>query len=427
MSLPRPTVTLAVVVLLGVPLVVAPFAVPAPNLDRTYEAVAVDPETDATVVAHRVDEVTNLTALADTPASRDAVARAADGATVTVRDRESPLARPFDDREYAVFGDRYYRVVTRPVGGESAATNTTDTTDTASTRTPNATGFEPLTLRLRPVDGETVVSSLATPYADTRPAVQRVVDEGEATITPPDGDGLARVFAPPGVPSVIVRDGTYYAVSEVNPLATVGRFAGFYLRAAILPAFQRLGVTYVGVAAGTYALAVRRGRRDSLTDRGGLGVVAGVFGLQVAVSALGSSVSAAGGLLAGLPAGVAGAVAQVAFGGLTAASTLPVAATLLVGVAWRRHGLGRRVGLAVGGVAAALTAHAALTGAVAGSAFPAVFALLVGRAGRRGGVRSRGWGGRARGPVTVLKSHYVFASYQLGSKHLRKVIYISSE
>lgn len=382
MSLPRPTVTLAVVVLLGVPLVVAPFAVPAPDLDRRYEAVAVDPETDATVVAHRVDEVANLTARADTPASRDAVARAADGATVTVRDRESPLATAVDDHEFAVFGDRYYRVVTRPVAEESTATNTTDTTDTtAATRTPNATGFQPFTLRLRPVDGETVVSSLATPYADTRPAVQRVVDEGEATVAPPAGEGAARFVAPPGVPSVVVRDGTYYAVSEVNPLAAVGRFAGFWLRATLFPALQRLGVTYVGVAVGAYALAVRRGRRDSLTDRGGLAVVAGVFGLQVAVAVLQSPVASAGAPFDGVPAGVGAVAAELLVGGLAAVSTLPVAATLLVGVAWRRHGLGRRVGLALGGVVAALAGHAALAGAAAGTVLPAVFALFVGGLG----------------------------------------------
>ena len=384
-SLPRPTVTLVVVLLLGLPLVLAPFAVPAPDLDRTYEAVAVEPETDATVVAHRVDEVANLTADADTPADRDVLDRAVDAGPVTVRDRESPLAR-LDDHEYAVYDGRYYRVVTRP--GENAsvptAATTTATTETQTTRSPtatpiqNASGFEPFTLRLRSVAGETVVSSLAERYEEVRPAVRRIVDQGEATISPPDGDGLGRLLVPPNVPSVVVRDGTYYAVSEVNPLATVGSYAGFYLRAALLPALQRLGVTYVGVAVGTYALAAVRRRRDPLTERRGLGLLGGVFALQVATAALQSPVASAGAPFDALPAGVGAAVVTLLIGGLAAVSTLPVAATLLVGVAWHRHGLGRRVALALAGVAVALVGHAALSATVAGSVFPAVFAVFVG-------------------------------------------------
>lgn len=409
-SLPRPTVTLAVVVLLGLPLVLAPFAVPAPDLDRTYESVAVEPEADATVVAHRVDEVVNLTADADTPADRDVLDRAADGAAMTVPDRESPLAT-LSDHEYAVYDGRYYRVVTRP--GENASvptiTPTTDTeteaeakteaeaeaeaeaeteteagAETTQSATPSiqeAPGFEPFTLRLRPVAGETVVSSLAEPYGEVRPAVQRIVDEGEATISPPDGDGLGRLLVPPEVPSVVVRDGTYYAVSEVNPLATVGSFAEFYLRAAFLPGLQRLGVTYVGFAVGTYALAAVRGRRDPLTERRGLGLLGGVFALQVATAALQSPVTSAGAPFDALPAGVGATVVTVLIGGLAAVSTLPVAAMLLVGVAWHRHGLGRRVSLAVGGVAVALLGHAALSAVFSGSVGPAVFAVLIGGIG----------------------------------------------
>ncbi|MEZ3145648.1 hypothetical protein [Halobaculum sp. MBLA0143] len=397
MSLPRPTVTLVVVLLLGLPLVLAPFAVPAPDLDRTYEAVAVEPETDATVVAHRVDEVANLTADADTPADRDVLDRAVDAGPVTVRDRESPLAR-LDDHEYAVYDGRYYRVVTRPGENASVPTaatttattetqTTTATTETQTTRSPtatpiqNASGFEPFTLRLRSVAGETVVSSLAERYEEVRPAVRRIVDQGEATISPPDGDGLGRLLVPPNVPSVVVRDGTYYAVSEVNPLATVGSYAGFYLRAALLPALQRLGVTYVGVAVGTYALAAVRRRRDPLTERRGLGLLGGVFALQVATAALQSPVASAGAPFDALPAGVGAAVVTLLVGGLAAVSTLPVAATLLVGVAWHRHGLGRRVALAVAAVVVALVGHAALSAALADSVFPAVFAVFVGGIG----------------------------------------------
>jgi hypothetical protein len=126
-SLPRPTVTVAVALLLGLPLVAAPLAVPAPDLDRTYEAVAVDPETDATVVAHRVDEVANLTAAVDTPADRDVLDRAADGAAVSVRDRGSPLGT-LRDEAYAVYDGRYYRVVTRPGENVSVPADTDEDT-----------------------------------------------------------------------------------------------------------------------------------------------------------------------------------------------------------------------------------------------------------------------------------------------------------
>jgi len=382
-SLPRPTVTVAVVFLLGLPLVVAPFAVPAPDLDRTYDAVAVDPETDATVVAHRVDEVANLTAAVDTLTDRTTLDRAAGGAAVTVRDRESPLSTLRDD-EYAVYGGQYYRVVTRPGENVSVPVDTSATPTRRSatpTPVPNASGFEPFTLRLRSAAGQTVVSSLAEPYETARPAVQRIVDEGEATITPTDGDGTVRLFAPPAVPSVVVRDETYYTVSQVNPLAAAGSFVAFYLRATFLPGLQRLGVTYVGCAVGTYALVAARGRRDPLTERGGLGLLAGLFVFQVATAALQSPVASAGAPFDVLPASVGAALVTLLIGGLAAVSTLPVATTLLVGITARRHGFGRRVGLALAAVATALVGHAALAGAVAGSVGPMVFAVFAGGIG----------------------------------------------
>jgi hypothetical protein len=226
-----------------------------------------------------------------------------------------------------------------------------------------------------------VVSSLAEPYEELRPTVRRIVDEGEATISPSDGDGVARLIAPPDVPSVVVRDGTYYAVDQVSPLAAAGNFAEFFLRATLLPALQRLGVTYVGCAVGTYALAALRGRRDSLTERGGIGLLAGVFTLQVATAAIQSPVTSAGGPFDALPAGVGATLVTLLIGGLAAVSTLPVAATLLVGITARRHGFGRRVGLAVTGVVGALVGHGVLSAAVAGSAGPAVFAVLAGGIG----------------------------------------------
>ncbi|MEZ3117388.1 hypothetical protein RYH80_15845 [Halobaculum sp. MBLA0147] len=398
MSLPRPTVAVAVVFLLGVPLVAAPFAVPTPDSSRTYDAVAVDPSVDTAVVTRRTD-VRNLTALADTETSRQTLDRAVDGETVRVGTADAELSSLDDAAGYAVYRGNYYRLRARQTGssdtgdpgtGESGADDTgTDASTTTQTPAVDSSAFEPFTLTLRPVSGAAVLAELAVPYDETDPATRRIVDEGEGVVEATDGDAPVVVGAE-RVPSVVVRDDTYYVLDRTNELAPITDFVGFFLHRTVLPALQRLGVTYVGLAVGVYGLTAARGRSDPVTERTALGAVGGLTLLQLAVAAGQASAvsvgaptatSTAAPIVGSLPPTVGRAGLALLIGAVAAISTLPVSGTLLVGTSWRRHGFGRRVALAAAGVFGALLLHAVLAAAMAGTILPAVFTTFVGGLG----------------------------------------------
>jgi hypothetical protein len=354
----RPTKTLLVVAVLGLLLATVPTA-PTPDDSRTYEAVAFEPETDADVLAHRSNAVTNLTSVAtENETARRQLDRAvADGAVTVAGD--SPLSRFENDTNYAVYGGEYYRL------------NASGETDGA------------YTFRLQPVAADRVVDELGVVYADASPEVRRVVEEGEATVTADvdDSDEIGtRVGVAFGfdVPSVVVRDGSYYVLSPADELAVVGGFFSFFLSLTLFPALQRLGVTYLCVAGGVIGLTQLRGRRDVLTPRraaavvGGLAVVQAVV-VRVVQFPVGSAVSptaSAGEAFNTLVAGVLVTLPAVL-------STLPVAGSLLVGVVWRRHGVGRRLAAACLGVVAALAVHAVAAGLFGQSVAPGVFAFVV--------------------------------------------------
>jgi tetrahydromethanopterin S-methyltransferase subunit B len=381
-------VTVGIVFLLGLLLVLAPFAVPMPDSSETYEATAVDPATDTALVASETS-VRNLTSLADTASSRRTIERAVAGKRVTVTSDDSPLSRLDSASGYAVYQNDYYQLRVRPAEN---GTESSETTASATTRTPTvgSSTFEPFTVTLRPVSGETVLAEMAVSYEEAGPQIRRVVDEGEATVNQSNESGPPVVVGVERVPSVVVRGNTYYVLGRASELAPLAEFAAFYVRLSVLPALQRLGVTYVGFAVGIYGLTAARGRSDPLTGRTALGLVGGVTLLQVAV-AFGQvkSISATAPVVVSSLAPIVGSLsstigrlgAHLLFGIVAAASTLPVSSTLLVATSWNRYGVDRRVVLAVAGVFGALLFHAMLSGVMAGTALPAVFTMFVGMIG----------------------------------------------
>lgn len=388
MSLPRPTATVGIVFLLGLLLVVAPFAVPMPDSSERYEATAVDPATDTALIASETS-VRNLTSLADTASSRRTVERAVAGKRVTVTSDDSPLSRLDSASGYAVYQNDYYQLRVRPAENETGGS---ETTASATTRTPTvgSSTFEPFTMTLRPVSGETVLAEMAVSYEEAGPQIRRVVHEGEATVNPSNESGPPVVVGVERVPSVVVRGDTYYVLDRASELAPLAEFAAFYVRLTVLPALQRLGVTYVGFAVGIYGLIAARGRSDPLAGRTALGLVGGVTLLQVAV-AFGQvkSISATAPVVVSSLAPIVGSLsstigrlgAHLLFGIVAAVSTLPVSSTLLVATSWNRYGADRRVVLAVAGVFGALLFHAIISGVMAGTALPAVFTMFVGMIG----------------------------------------------
>lgn len=408
MSLPRPTKTLLFVALLGLLLIGGVLAAPAPDRTRTYEAVQIDPATDANVLAHRSSEIRNLTADAETAADRQLLDRAADGETVRIPRNHTYFGSLSNESGFAVYDGDYYRL---NASGERRSERENDRSGE-------------FTLQLTPVSGETVVSELAVPYEETRPAVRRVVDEGRAEVTrlrPENALGTAGhsigtanhstgttnhsaettnhsaetanhsaetanhsdtrnvsgVAFGYHVPSVVVHDGTYYVLDTASELAPVGEFVGFYVGRIVLPAVQRLGVTYLVLAVGVFGLAGRAGSRAAVTPRAASGLLGGLFLVQllVTVSQFPTASSA-------IPTAAAfsqqlGQVGvRILFGVPTAFSTLPLAATFLVGVVWRRSGASSRTGLAVVGVAALGFVHAGVAGLLAQSIFTVPFTLV---------------------------------------------------
>ena len=354
----RPTKTLLVVVVLGALLAAVPLATPTPDDTRRYEAVAFDPSEEPDVLAHRSNAVANLTSVDDDDGTaREQLDRAAAGRAVTV-DADGQLSRFENNTDYAVYEREYYRL---------NASSETDGT---------------YTLRLQPATADRVVDELGVAYADVSPEVQRVVDEGEATVTADaeSDDTPAAVAGTFGfdVPSVVVQSGSYYVVSPANELAVVGGFLTFFLSLTLFPALQRLGVTYLCVAGGVIGLGQLRGRRDVLTPRRAAAVVGGLAVVQFVVV---RAVQFAG--MTPVPTTAPAAQIVGTFGAqfLIAVppvlSTLPVATALLVGVAWGRDGAGRRLVVACLGVTAALVVHAVAAGLVGQAAFPSVFAFVV--------------------------------------------------
>ncbi len=350
----RPTKTLLVVVVLGALLAAVPLAAPIPDDTRRYEAVAFDPGEEPDVLAHRSNAVTNLTSVAkENETARRQLDRAATGRTVTV-DADGPFSRVENDTTYAVYEGAYYRL--NP-GRQTDGT---------------------FTLRLRSVTADRIVDELGVAYADASPEVQRVVEEGEATVTATDT--LANETSPPGlfrfdVPPVVVRDGVHYVVSPANAAAVVGSFIGFYLSLTVSPALQRLGVTYLCVAGGVIGLGAVRERRDVLTSWRAAGVIGGLTVVQLAVVRLVQF--APGNVVASTGSTAAAFGTRLVMAVPTTLSTLPVATALLVGVVWRRDGVSQRLAAACLGVVVTLVVHAATAGLLGQAVLPAVFAFVV--------------------------------------------------
>ncbi|WP_226021705.1 hypothetical protein [Halomicrobium salinisoli] len=345
-SVPRPTVTLLAVLVVGAAAtgLLATGALAPDGDGRGYEATAFDPETEADVLAHRANGVTNLTADADTNRARRLLDRAAGGETVEISE-DDDLSYLGHQSEYAVYGGEYYYL--------------NGTERNGSVR-----------IELDPRTPDEAMDELAVPYDETRPNVQRVVDRGNATVRPPNGSARFGVDAP----SVVVRDGTYYVLNPTNQLWFFGQFAALLLA----PIVSRIGAVYLATGLGVAGLSALAERRR-------------VLDLQTAV-ALAVVAALAHGLLAGLlgsgvdhwtaDADLVPALAATV--GLASPSGLSLGAMLAVGVALRAPRESRDVLLAGGLVVAAVLAGGVLSAVATGIPTPVLTALFGGIPGTVG-------------------------------------------
>lgn len=248
LSRPRPTKTLLALLLVGTALSAVPFGVADVENSPTYTAHAFDPSTEAHVLAAHSGEVDNLTDSAEYDENRVYIERAIENGSVIVPDSANTTLPGSDG--YGVYRGEYYRVdVTRG----------------------NAT--EPDRFGLDPRTSDEAMDDLAVPYGDSSAPVREIVDSGNGTIT-----SDASEHQPP---SVVERNGTYYAIGLENPFATIVPF----LATAAVGALERVGHVYLGVAVAVLGTTSVVGRRRALTFRSATGVAAVAFGAHVVARA----------------------------------------------------------------------------------------------------------------------------------------------
>lgn len=331
-SVPSPSKTLLAVLVVGALCGAVPFLLNPAGADtsQTYRATAFDPATEADVLAHRSNNVTNLTDYHGTNRTQERIRRAANGETVTA-DNDSDIESLTHDTGYGVYRGEYYYV------------NATERDDT-------------VTLRLEPRSPEAAMRALAVEYDAVRPEVQRVVDQGNATVEGQNSPHSPIVHY--DVPSVVERNGTYYVLEPTNPLAILGQFLRFWLVSALLATTQWLAAGYLGTALAVLGLMALCEDRHPLTMRSGL-AVAGVVGVLFGLTAMAwqSGVSQPGDLgslglsaLMSVPSGVA------------------LSLTLLVGVGLRPKQSASRplaaATLVFGAIGVGAAVDAAMTGSV---------------------------------------------------------------
>ena len=221
----------------------------------TYAAQQVDPETDAGVVANASDEILNLDRKAARnpgmrPAFETAARRGVFEGTYRSPNHTGDLYLFADDADatYAVYEGRYYRW-------------------NSTTRPEN----DFVRVRLDPVSAETVMDDLAVPYAEASSATRRVVrnETSRPASTPNE--------------SVVVRNGTYYAVdveSEASVFARLLAAVGLFV--ASVP-----GRAYLGCGFALTAL-LRSGDCFPLGARRALGAAAWVLPMSLALTVFSS-------------------------------------------------------------------------------------------------------------------------------------------
>ncbi|MBV0902144.1 hypothetical protein [Haloarcula salina] len=330
----HPSKTLLVVLAIGLLCGTVPLFVGTPQQDDCrYQATAFDPETEANVLAHRSDDVTNLSYYDDTNRTRRVIRRAASGESVTFPTNDSELASLTNENDHAVYRGRYYHL------------NVTERDETA-------------TLRLEPRSADAFVSDIAVDYESVRPAVQRVVDRGNGTIS------TANASAPVssgGVPSVVEKDGTYYVVEPTNELAVVVRFLLGMAWLMVGSTLMWLAGGYLGAGLGVYGVQVARGRRRALTARS-VAVVVALVAVASGAGAAAWQVTAAG--------ASPGDAERLLLSALMAVPSAVALALLLgVGVALRRRSSDTELLTAGVLVVAAVAVGAAVDAAMTGSAF----------------------------------------------------------
>ncbi|WP_424001960.1 hypothetical protein ACOZ4I_00530 [Haloarcula salina] len=331
----HPSKTLLVVLAIGLLCGTVPLFVGTPQQDDCqYQATAFDPETEANVLAHRSDDVTNLSYYDDTNRTRRLVRRATNGEAVTFATNDSELSGLPHENEHAVYRGEYYRL------------NVTERDETA-------------TLRLEPRSADAFVSDLAVEYESARPSVQRVVDRGNGTVSA--ANASAPIGFGGGVPSVVEKDGTYYVVEPTNELAVIARFLLGMAWLMVGQTLVWLAGGYLGAGLGVYAVQVARGRRRALTARS----VAVVVALVAVASGVGTAVwqvTVAGATWGGGEALLLSAV-------MAAPSAVALALLLGVGVALRRRSSDTELVTAGALVVGAVLVGAAVDAAMAGSVF----------------------------------------------------------
>lgn len=246
---PRTTKTLLVVLLLGLAgtagVLWATSAVAMGHEDDgvEYSATEVDPWEDPRAVANESNAVFDVAGWPSDTLNRTAVDRAVDDGPVTVRDPERGLVE-LTDHDFAVYEGTYFRV--------------------------DGSGDEDrVEFALEPVSADTVLDELAVQYADADRDVQRVVDEGEGTVSD-------------DAPSIVERDGRYYALSR-----DVGAVFSAIAATAALGVLGPVSHAYLGVAVGVLAATARAGRRRVLDLRTVLAVAVVAVAVHVLLSVVG--------------------------------------------------------------------------------------------------------------------------------------------
>jgi len=342
-TVPHPSKTLlavlAIGLLCGTPIVLAD----SPQQgSRAYQATAFDPETEADVLAHRSNEVTTLSHYAETNRTRRLLQRAADGETVTFAEDDSELASLANENDHAVYRGAYYRL------------NATERNET-------------VTLRLEPSSADAVMRDLAVEYESTRPAVQRVVDRGNGTVSTAN-ESIAAAFGD-DVPSVVDRNGTYYVLETANPLTVFVRVVLCLFWLLIGSTLAWLAGGYIGVSLGVLATTAAYGRCRALTTRSSLAVVA--------FAAVFSSIGVTAWRLNSVGGGISSPGSQLLSTLLTVPSAVALALLLVVGVTLRQGASGPgpiRAGALVVGT---IVLGAAIDAAAAESAFLFVSSAVI--------------------------------------------------
>lgn len=242
------TVAIGILVLIGAGCLLS-FSATVSGLSVTVEATVVDPETDAGTVADASSDVVNLDQQLNDPIVDSPVDSVAEAArTGSYNGTVDPAVRTeLDgvDAPYAVYEGSYYRW------------NSTTRTDPAGVR-----------LQMESVEPAVVADSVATPYAEASPAVQRAIRTGSSSVDE----------VPTGV---FVRNGTYYALTPIS----IDQLVGIVFRGVASYLLSLVGVGYLGIGLGLAGVRYRNPGPSPVTPRRAVAIAGVAVPVGVVISA----------------------------------------------------------------------------------------------------------------------------------------------